>query len=120
METAVSERTSREVDIARVACAGIAALVILAAVAVKAPGLGIVALPFLVGAIAYRGRRAASTIVLLVFAALLLLINVNFIIANGFDAVWSDLLSVFGGTILAVVLAAALVRHLSSGRRDAR
>jgi hypothetical protein len=68
----------------RALCAGIAAVVVLDVVWVRAPFLIIVAVPFLVAAWRYRRGGLPATLGLVVAAALYVLIGVAYAVANGF------------------------------------
>ncbi|MFP5328313.1 MAG: hypothetical protein ACLGHT_12620 [Acidimicrobiia bacterium] len=110
----------RDVDVTRVAAAGIAAVVLIDVAVVRAPFLAILAVPYAIGAVTYRGRRTVSSIIFGLFAILFLVISGNFIVATGFDAGWGDLLFAYGGSVLALVLLVALARIVFAGRRPAR
>ena len=87
----------------RVLCAAVGAIVVIDALAVQAPGLALLAVPFLAAALALRqGGRAASA-VLVIVSALYVVAGVNYAIANGFDAGWGDLLFAYAGTPIALL-----------------
>lgn len=100
----------------RTICAVLAAIVLIDAAVVQAPGLALLALPYLIGALTFTRGRRVSTVVLLVWALFYVAIGVNFIVATGFDAGWGDLLFAYPGTVAAVVLTGLLVRHLFGAR----
>lgn len=110
----------RDVDIARFAAAGVAAVVLIDVAVVRAPFLAMLAVPYVVGAVTYRGKRLVSSIVFALFAILYVVIGANFIAANGIDAGWGDLLFAYFGSLLALVLLVALVRVVSARRRATR
>jgi hypothetical protein len=94
----------------RALCAAVGAIVIVDALAVQAPGLALLAVPFLIATVALRQAGRAWSAVLAVLSALFVAIGVNFAVANGFDAEWGDLLFAYVGTPLA--LAAGLLAAL--------
>jgi len=101
----------RAVEPVRSLAAGLSLVVVVSAASVQAPGLALLALPFVVAAAAPPRRRPA--LVLLWLAAMLFAgIGVAFVAAIGFEAGWSDLLFAYVGTPLAAALAVVLGRRL--------
>ncbi len=97
-------------DLVRPLAAGLS-LVVVSAAAVQAPGLAVLAVPFVVGAAAPPHRRS-TTVALWLAAMLFAGIGVAFVAATGFEAGWSDLLFAFAGTPLAAALSVVLGRRL--------
>lgn len=104
--TEVIQPTSQPM-VLRALCAAVGSIVIVDALAVQAPGLALLAVPFVIAAVALRQPGRASSAALAVLSALFVAIGVNFAVSNGFDAGWGDLLFAYVGTPLA--LAAGLV-----------
>lgn len=90
-------------------------IVIVDAVSVRAPGLALLALPFIVAAVRYRGRRIVSRVLLVAYCALYLAIAVNYAVANGVDAPAGDLLFAYVGGLVVLALAVVVVRPASAG-----
>jgi hypothetical protein len=94
----------------------VGAIVIIDALAVQAPGLGLLAVPFLAGG-ALRHERTLPLAVLAAFGVLYVVVGVGWIVANGSDlgdANWGDLLFAFVGTPAALgvaVLAGSRLLH---------
>ena len=86
----------------RALCAAVGSIVIVDALAVQAPGLALLAVPFLIPAAALRQAGRVSSAALAVLASLFVAIGVSFAVANGFDAGWGDLLFAYVGTPLAL------------------
>jgi hypothetical protein len=82
----------------------VGAIVVVDALAVGAPGLALLALPFLLAAAAIRRESTAPLVALVVVSVLYVVIGVNYAVANGFDAEWGDLLFAYGGTPVALIL----------------
>lgn len=100
------------------ALAGAVALIVLIDTAtVLAPGLGLLAVPFIIAALRYKRGTWWGSALVFVWAALFVVIGVAFIAANGFDAGWGDLLFAWAGTPVALALAVSVVRHLVTRRR---
>ena len=89
----------------RALCAAVGFLVVVDALAVQAPGLALLAVPFLVAAAALRRAGRMSSAAVVIISALFAAIGVNFAVSNGFDAHWADLLFAYAGTPLAVAAA---------------
>jgi hypothetical protein len=87
-------------------CAAIAAIVIVDAISVGAPGLALLAIPFLLGAAALRRESVVPMVALALLSALCVVLGVNYAVANGFDAEWGDLLFAYGGTPIALAAGA--------------
>lgn len=117
MSATVSLGGSRQVDSARTLSALIAAIVIVDTIVVQAPGLGLLAVPFVVAALAFRRRRVIPTVLLLLWATFFVFIGVAFAASNGFDAGWGDLLFAYVGTPASAALLVILARQLA-GRRS--
>jgi hypothetical protein len=100
-------------------CAAIAAIVVVDAIAVGAPGLALLAVPFLIAAAALRRESTIPMVALTVLAAVYVLIGVNYAVANGFDAEWGDLLFAYGGTPVAAAIGALAVMRLAQRHRVA-
>lgn len=100
-------------------CAAIAAIVVVDAIAVGAPGLALLAVPFLIGAAALRRESTVPMVALAVVSALYVVLGVNYAVANGFDAEWGDLLFAYGGTPVALAAAALAVVRLVQRHRTA-
>lgn len=106
----------------RILCGALAAIVLVDAASVRAPGLALLAVPFLVGALSYRRGSGVATAVLALFAALYVLLGVAYAAGAGFDAGWGDLLFAYGGTPIAAVIVVLtggrLLRHDHHRGRD--
>ncbi len=100
-------------------CAAIAAIVIVDAISVGAPGLALLAVPFLIGAAALRRGSTVPMVALAVLSALYVVLGVNYAVANGFDAEWGDLLFAYGGTPIALAACALAVMRLVQRRQTA-
>lgn len=101
----------RTVEPVRLLAAGLSLVVVVSAAAVRAPGLALLAVPFVIGAAAPPHRRS-TTVALWLAAMLFAGIGVAFVAATGFEAGWSDLLFAFVGTPLAAALSVVLGRRL--------
>ena len=117
MTLPISMTAAAKVDAARGLAALLAAVVIIDTIVVQAPGLGLLAVPFVVAAIAYKKRRLVPTVLLLLWTLLFVVIGVAFIAATGFDAGWGDLLFAYVGTPAAIALAFVLGRQLLHRKR---
>ena len=117
MSVPVSIASSRPIDTKRALAALIAAIVIVDTIAVRAPGLGLLAVPFVVAAVSFPRRRVFLAALLLLWSLLFVAIGVAFVAANGFDAGWGDLLFAYVGTPASLALAVVLVRQLADRRR---
>jgi hypothetical protein len=95
-------------------CGAIAAIVVVDAVSVGAPGLALLGVPFLIGAVWLRQARTMPSIGLAVWSLLYVVLGVSYAAGAGFDAGWGDLLFAYGGTPAAVLLMALIVQHLRS------
>lgn len=115
--TALSTQRISRATMGRLLCAALALVVILDVIDVKAPGLGLLCIPFLIGAWRLRGATVWGTTLLLLFALLYVVVGVNFIAANGFDAGWGDLVFAYAGTPLAAALVACCGFLLADRRR---
>jgi protein-S-isoprenylcysteine O-methyltransferase Ste14 len=91
--------------------AGVAVIVIIDAMVVGAPGLALLAVPFVAAAVMFRDGHWPATIAMLVWSLFYVAIGVAYALNNGFDAEWADLLFAYAGTALAAALAWTLVRH---------
>ncbi|HEX2039633.1 MAG TPA: hypothetical protein VHF47_07870 [Acidimicrobiales bacterium] len=98
----------------RILCAALAAIVVFDALWVRAPGLALFAVPFLVGARRARRGTTLGMAALMAFAVLYVVVGVNYIVANGIDVNPGDFAFAFVGTPVAVLLA---VRAASSMKR---
>ena len=112
MSVPVSVTTDRPIDTTRVLAGLVAAVVIIDTITVRAPGLGLLAVPFVVAAFFFTRRRLIPTVLLLLWSLLFVLIGVAFVASNGFDAGWGDLLFAYVGTPAAALLTFVLVRQL--------
>jgi hypothetical protein len=99
----------------RLLCGVLAAVVAIDAAVVRAPGLGLLAVPFLVAAVAYRGRKLGATVVA-AFALLMAGAGGSFAVQTGFDAGWGDLLFAYVGTPVALLAAVMAVMRLFAHR----
>lgn len=90
--------------------AALAAIVVVDAVSVGAPGLALLAVPFAIAAWRFRAGTWWGTTLLGLWSALYVLIGANYAIANGVDAGWGDLLFAYVGTPLALALLVLTVR----------
>ena len=88
----------------RTLCAALAAIVVFDAAWVQAPGLALLAVPYLVGAWRVRRGTTIGMAVLMVFAVLYVVIGVNYIAANGIDVNPGDFVFAFVGTPIAIAL----------------
>jgi hypothetical protein len=100
-----------EVTLIRSLCAALAAVVVVDAISVGAPGLGLLAVPYIAGAVFFREGKTVGTIALGLFAALFAVLGVNYAASNGFDAGWGDLLFAYVGTAIAVAIIGFDVHH---------
>lgn len=103
--------------------AALAIVVLLDVVDVRAPGLALLAVPFLAAAVGLRRARTPATIALFLWSALYVVIGVNWIVADisgGVGAGWGDMMFGYAGTPLAAILSAVLVvreMHLRAEHR---
>lgn len=100
----------------RVICGVVGVIILIGAAVVRAPALGVLALPGIVAALALRQGRPLARAVVALWAALYVVISVNFAIGNGMDAIWSDLLGVYVGGPLAAVAVVLAVRGIAGQR----
>jgi len=112
MSVPISVTTDRPIDTTRVLAGLLAVVVIVDTIAVRAPGLGLLAVPFLVATFAFTRRRLIPTVLLILWSLFFVLIGAAFAASNGFDAGWGDLLFAYVGTPAAALLAFVLVRQL--------
>lgn len=103
----------------RTLCGVIAAIVVVDAISVGAPGLALLAVPFIVGAVGLRRGSTLPMTGLLALSALYVLLGVNYAVANGFHAGWGDLLFAYAGTPAAAALGILAVQSLAHRRRMA-
>ena len=96
---------------------GLLIIVVVDAIAVGAPGLALLAVPFLIAAAALRRESTVPMVGLALVCALFVLIGVNYAVANGFDAGWGDLLFAYGGTPVALATGALAVMRLVQTHR---
>ena len=89
----------------RTLCAALAAVVVFDAAWVRAPGLALFAVPFLVGAFRVRRGTTIGMAVLMLFAVLYVVVGVNYAVANGISVNPGDFVFAYVGTPLALVLA---------------
>ncbi|MDQ3757299.1 MAG: hypothetical protein M3394_05585 [Actinomycetota bacterium] len=89
----------------RTLCAALAAIVVFDAAWVQAPGLAMMAVPFLVAALRVRRGTTVGMAVLMVFAVLYAVVGVNYAIANGISVNPGDFAFAYVGTPVAVALA---------------
>jgi hypothetical protein len=105
----------------RALCVAVGVIVVVDALAVQAPGLALLAVPFLAAGLALRRAGRASSAALSVLAALYVAIGISFAASNGFDAGWGDLLFAYAGTPLALgVGLVAAVRFVQIQRSQRR
>ena len=100
----------------RALSAAIASIVVVDAIVVGAPFLAIVAVPFVVGAVALRHDGGLAEGALAAWSVLYVVVGVNYAVANGFDAPWADLLFAYVGTPLAAAIVVHFVRSFLSHR----
>jgi hypothetical protein len=100
----------------RVLSALLAAIVVVDAALVGAPGLGLLAVPFAAAAIFFRGTHRVAVVALGLWAALFALIAINYALANGFDAPGGDLLFTYVGGPLSIALATGAALFLRRSR----
>lgn len=89
----------------RTLCAALAAIVVFDAAWVRAPGLALFAVPFVVGALRVRRGTTIGMAVLMVFAVLYVVVGVNYAVANGISVNPGDFVFAYVGTPIAVALA---------------
>ena len=116
--TEVMQPTSQPM-VLRALCAAVGSIVIVDALAVQAPGLALLAVPFLIAAVALRQAARASSAALAVLSALFVAIGVSFVVSNGFDAEWGDLLFAYVGTPLALAAGLMAAMRLLQLQRSA-
>lgn len=100
----------------RILAAGVATIVFIDAASVRAPGLALLGVPFLVAAICFKRAAGWGSALLLAWCCLYVLLGVNYAVGNGVDAPWGDLLFAYVGTPLAAVTAVVLARQVLSRR----
>ena len=99
----------------RALCGVLAVVVLVDTLWVRAPGLGLLAVPFVVGAVGMRRGRVVPTVVIALFAALFVFVGANYATANGFNGPGGDLVFAYLGTPVAGVLLIVAIRRLLSG-----
>jgi hypothetical protein len=104
----------------RLLCAALAAVVIVDTITVRAPGLGLMAVPFIVAAVFLRRASWPASIALTLWSALYTVVGVNYAVSNGFHAGWGDLLFAYPGTVMAVAIIGLVVRHLVQNAHASR
>lgn len=104
--------TRRDTAVVRALASLLAAIVLVAAVGVAAPVLGLLAVPFVIGVTTLGRERGWPLVLLTVFALLHVVAGTSFLMANGLDAGWSDLAFSLGGTPVAALVAIMSVRML--------
>lgn len=107
---------STNVSQARSFAAAAAVVVVIDALSVGAPGLGLLGLPFVIVAIGYRNAHRPTRYVAAAWCALYLVLAVNYVAANGVDAPWGDLLFAFGGSAAVIGLLVSLFRRAAPAR----
>jgi len=90
-----------------------AAAIIVDAISVRAPGLGLLAVPFLVAALGLRVGRTVTCIGLTLWALLYVAIGVNYAVGSGFDAPWGDIIGVYVGAACAAAVAGLSILRLA-------
>jgi hypothetical protein len=100
-----------EVTLIRSLCAALAAVIVIDAVSVGAPGLGVVALPFVAGAVFFRHGKMPATILLAACGLGFAAIGIAYAASNGLDAGWGDLLFAYLGTPIALAIIGLDVHH---------
>ena len=93
----------------RLLCAALTAVVLYDAAQVRAPGLALLAVPFLIGVASLARERHALMVLLGLWSSLYVVVGTAWMAGHGFgsDAPGADLLFAYVGTPLAVVLTAA-------------
>ena len=87
-----------------------ALIVIIDAASVGAPGLALLAVPFIAAAVWFRGAHVVSRVLLVAYCALYVAIAVNYAVANGVDAPAGDLLFAYVGGVVVLALAVIVAR----------
>jgi hypothetical protein len=100
-----------EMQLIRALCGALAVIVIVDAVSVGAPGLALLAVPFVIGAYRFRRGNVLGTLAIGTFALLFAVLGINYAVSNGFDAGWGDLLFAYLGTPIALAIAGFDVHH---------
>ena len=101
----------------RIAAAAVAAIVVVDAISVGAPNLAILAVPFAVIAIGLRKGHLVSLLLVLLWAALYVVLALNYAVAHRFDAPAGDLLFAYVGGSAAAVMLVTTAAHLPRSRR---
>jgi hypothetical protein len=99
------------IEVVRVLSGVIAAVVVVDALSVGAPGLALMAVPFAIIAARYTHGSAIGSAVVVVFCALYAVLGINYAVSNGLDAPIGDLLFAYVGSPLAVAAGAMAVRQ---------
>lgn len=99
------------VEVVRALCGVIAAVVVVDALSVGAPGLALVAVPFVVAAMRFTHGTAMGSALVVVVSALYAVIGANYAVSNGLDGPLGDLLFAYVGTPLAVAAGAVALRQ---------
>lgn len=92
-------------------CTAIAAAILVDAFAARAPGLAILAVPFVIAAAALSDGGLGASIAMAVLSAFFVAIGIAFVAAVGFDAEWGDLVLAYLGIPLVAVLVFALLKE---------
>ncbi len=92
------------VPVLRSLSAATAAVIVVDAASVGAPGLGLMAVPFLVAALGLRTARRAACTALAIWGLIYAGICLAYIISHGFDAPWGDLVGVYVGLPLSAAV----------------
>jgi hypothetical protein len=95
----------------RMLCAALSAVILFDVAMVRAPGLALLAVPFIVGAARMTGGHRLWMAVLAGWSGLFVAIGVAYASANHFDAPAGDLVFAYAGTPLALALVVSLMLH---------
>jgi hypothetical protein len=96
----------------RVGSALVALIVVIDALSVGAPGLALIAVPFVIAAFRFKHGTVWGSALVALTCALYVLLGASYAIAHGADAPWGDLLFAYVGTPLAASALLLTVREL--------
>jgi hypothetical protein len=108
-----------EMRLIRALCGALAVITIVDALSVGAPGLAVIAVPFVIGAFRFRRGNVPGTLALGACALLFAVLGINYAVGNGFDAGWGDLLFAYLGTPIALAIVGFDVHHRMHAMHEA-
>lgn len=99
------------VVVVRALAGAVAAIVLVDAVSVGAPGLGLLAVPFVAVAMLYRRGTTIGSAAVATLCAFYAVLGINYALGAGLDAPVADLAFAYIGTPLALVAVVLAVRQ---------